>query len=88
MMTLEVLSSIKGAESSEAVNELFEIIKNAVPLNDGSNLLNSNVDNAVSLDALREDLPRKSPDVEVALIKENFPKEKNGFLVVSKVIED
>ena len=88
MMTLEVLSSIKGATSSEAVNELFEVIKKAVPSNEGGDILNSAVQNAVSVDDLRDDVVNESSEEERKLIKENFPKEKNGYLVVSKVIED
>lgn len=88
IMTLEVLSSIKGAEASDAVNELFEVIKNAVPLNKGGEFLGSAIRNAVKLNALREDIVKQSSEEECTLIKENFPKEKNGFLVVSKVIED
>lgn len=88
MMTLEVLSSIKGATSSEAVNELFEVIKKAVPSNEGADILGSAIQNAVSINDLRDDVVMESPEAERKLIKGNFPKEKNGYLVVSKVIED
>ncbi|MBN2166760.1 MAG: hypothetical protein JW717_10825 [Marinilabiliaceae bacterium] len=88
IMTLEVLSSIKGAKSSEAVNELFEVIKKAVPLSSGGDFLQSGVQSAVSLNSLRDDVVIASSEEERRLIRENFPKEKKGFLVVSKVIED
>lgn len=84
-MTLEDLSSIKGATSSQAVDELFKTIKNA-PL-DIEETTSTNV-NVVSLDDLRDDTVVESSDVEKQIIKENFPKEKNGYLVVSKVIEN
>jgi Asp-tRNA(Asn)/Glu-tRNA(Gln) amidotransferase C subunit len=42
----------------------------------------------VLLDNLREDVVVDSPQVEKQIIIENFPKEKNGYLVVSKVIEE
>jgi Asp-tRNA(Asn)/Glu-tRNA(Gln) amidotransferase C subunit len=42
----------------------------------------------VSLDHLRDDVVVDSPLAEKQIIIENFPKEKNGYLVVSKVIEE
>ena len=86
-MPLDLLSSIKGARSSEAVNELFNAIKRAVPENEGNIISDIDVD-AVSLDSLRSDSIERCPEIERELIKKNFPKEKNGFLVVPKVIED
>ncbi|WP_036826355.1 hypothetical protein [Polaribacter sp. Hel1_85] len=85
IMTVDVLSSIKGAQPSETVNKLFEVIKKA---NTTNNSFNKNHNNAVSLDDLREDVVIDSPQAEKQIIIENFPKEKNGFLVVSKVIEE
>ena len=88
IMTVDILSSIKGAQPSEAVNQLFDVIKNAQASNtNNSNTTNVN-NNAVSLDDLREDIVVQSSAVERAIIKENFPKEKDGYLVVAKVIED
>ncbi len=87
MMTLEVLSSIKGATSSEAVDELFKNIKNAHLDTEGNDLLANNA-NVVSLEDLREDTVIESSEIERNIIKENFPQEKNGYLVVSKVIEN
>tara|TARA_R110001592_G_scaffold60092_3_gene182667 strand:- start:135 stop:404 length:270 start_codon:yes stop_codon:yes gene_type:complete len=86
IMTVDVLSSIKGAQPSESVNKLFEAIKNANSTNNNS--FNKNHNNAVSLDDLREDVVIDSPNAEKQLIIENFPKEKNGYLVVAKVIEE
>ncbi|SNR70503.1 hypothetical protein SAMN06265371_10971 [Lutibacter agarilyticus] len=86
IMTVDVLSSIKGAQPSETVNKLFDVIKNAQPTNNNSS---NNVNyNCVSLNDLREDVVIESPALEKQIIIENFPKEKNGYLVVSKVIED
>ncbi len=84
-MTVDILSSIKGAQPSETVNTLFEVIKNA---NTASNSFNDQHHNAVFLDELRDDVVLDSSPLEKQLIIENFPKEKNGFLVVSKVIEE
>lgn len=85
IMTVDVLSSIKGAQPSEAVNKLFEVIKNA---NTTNNSFNNNHNNAVSLNDLRADVVIGSSATEKQIIIENFPKEKNGYLVVSKVIEE
>lgn len=86
IMTVDILSSIKGAQPSETVNKLFDVIKNAQPTNNNSS---NNVNyNCVSLNDLREDVVIESSAMEKQIIIENFPKEKNGYLVVSKVIED
>ena len=86
MMTVDILSSIKGAQESETVNKLFEVIKKANSTSNNS--FNNNQNNAVSLDDLREDVVMDSSQVEKDIIIENFPKEKNGYLVVAKVIEE
>jgi Asp-tRNA(Asn)/Glu-tRNA(Gln) amidotransferase C subunit len=84
-MTVDILSSIKGAQPSESVNQLFEVIKNAIPSN--TNAANNVNHNCVSVSNLREDVVVDSSVVEKQLILENFPNKKNGFLVVAKVIE-
>lgn len=83
-MTVDVLSSIKGAQPSEAVNKLFDVIKHADSLG-AEGIIKS--EHAVSLDSLRDDIVIDCPEIEKQIIKDNFPKEKNGYLVVSKVIE-
>ena len=83
IMTVDVLSSIKGANPSASVNQLFEVIKNA-----NQNLELKHANNVVGLNDLREDVVEHSSSTEKEIIKENFPKQKNGFLVVAKVIED
>ena len=85
IMTVDVLSSIKGAQPSEAVNKLFDVIKNAQPTNNNSF---NNHNNRVSLNDLRDDVVIESSALEKQIIIENFPKEKKGYLVVSKVIEE
>jgi Asp-tRNA(Asn)/Glu-tRNA(Gln) amidotransferase C subunit len=84
-MTVDILSSIKGAQPSESVNKLFDVIKNAVPSN--NNTLNNVNHNCVSVNNLREDVVIESSAMEKQIILENFPNKKNGFLVVAKVIE-
>ena len=86
IMTVDILSSIKGAQPSEAVNKLFDAIKNAQPTNNNS--LNNVNYNCVSVNNLREDVVIESSAIEKQLIIENFPNKKNGYLVVAKVIED
>ena len=85
-MTVDVLSSIKGAKPSESVNKLFDVIRNAHPTN--NNAANNVNNNAVSVSDLREDVVIESSIIEREIIRENFPNEKDGYLVVSKVIED
>ncbi|MCW2120599.1 hypothetical protein [Flavobacterium sp. 7A] len=85
IMTVDVLSSIKGAQPSESVNKLFDVIKNA---NASNNNAANNVNyNCVSVSDLRDDVVIESSAIEKELIMENFPNKKNGFLVVAKVIE-
>jgi Asp-tRNA(Asn)/Glu-tRNA(Gln) amidotransferase C subunit len=86
IMTVDILSSIKGAQPSEAVNKLFDVIKNAQPTNNNS--LNNVNYNCVSVNNLREDIVIESSAIEKQLIIENFPNKKNGYLVVAKIIED
>lgn len=85
-MTVDVLSSIKGAKPSESVSKLFEVIKGATHLSIDN--FSNKQQNVVSLDSLREDIVIESDAIEKEIIIENFPKEKNGYLVVSKVIEE
>lgn len=85
MMTVDVLSSIKGAQPSETVNKLFDVIKNA---NITTNNSFNNHNNALSLNDLRDDIVIDSSVIEKQIIVENFPIEKNGYLVVAKVIEE
>ena len=84
-MTVDILSSIKGAQPSESVNQLFDVIKNAIPSN--NNAANNVNHNCVFVNDLREDVVIASSAMEKQLIIENFPSKKNGFLVVAKVIE-
>jgi Asp-tRNA(Asn)/Glu-tRNA(Gln) amidotransferase C subunit len=67
------------------VNQLFEVIKNAIPSN--NNTVNNVHHNCLSVSDLREDVVIASSAIEKQLIIENFPSKKNGFLVVAKVIE-
>ena len=72
-------------KNREGLNNLFDVIKNANATNNNSF---NNQNNAVSLNDLREDIVFNSSSIEKQIIIENFPKEKNGYLVVAKVIEE
>lgn len=85
MMTVDILSSIKGAKESDTVSKLFDVIKKA---NTSTSNLGNNSNNALSLDDLREDIVINSSQIEKDIIIENFPKKKDGYLVVAKVIEE
>ena len=85
IMTVDVLSSIKDAKPSESVNQLFDVIKNA---STATTSCTNNLQTVVSLDDLREDEIIHSSEIEKQLIIENFPKQKNRYLVVSKIIEE
>ena len=55
LMTLDVLSGIKGAKASEAVSELFKVIKNARTGEERDTLPDRNISNVASLEDLRSD---------------------------------
>lgn len=87
-MPLYLLSSIKGAGSSEAVTELFNVIKKAVPGNTGQSMQYQEMDHAVSVKDLRKDEVKECQESVKEIIRANFPGEQDGFLVVPKVIDD
>lgn len=84
-MTLDILSSIKGAEASEAVDNLFKIMKEVKTEGNATDAMQAS---EVTIDGLRDDVVIPSPAAERNIIIEDFPKSKNGYLVVTKVIED
>jgi Asp-tRNA(Asn)/Glu-tRNA(Gln) amidotransferase C subunit len=84
-MTLDVLSSIKGAKPSKVVEDLFEAIKKGHVT---ENAISSNNSIGVTLEELRADKAILSSETERNLIIENFPNTKDNFLVVPKVIEE
>ncbi len=86
-MTVDLLSSIKDAKPSKVVNELFDIILKSELPSDSSSFYKSDI-NSVHLSLLRDDVVKDCSSKEKQIIIENFPKEKNGYLVVSKVIEE
>jgi Asp-tRNA(Asn)/Glu-tRNA(Gln) amidotransferase C subunit len=87
IMSLELLSSIKGAGQSDAINQLFRVIGKAFPENENTGIQNEFDDNVILLENLRNDEIVECDERSRELIVGNFPKEKNGFLVVSRVIE-
>lgn len=87
-MPLDLLSSIKGASTSEAVTELFSVIKKAVPDNNKEDIQQPDEESVVTVESLRSDEVMECSEMEREIIRANFPKEKNGYLVVPKVIDD
>lgn len=87
LMPLDLLSSIKGAESSEAVSELFEVIKKAVT-DSSISTEERYISHQVRVEELRDDVVASCPDEIKNTIRNNFPEKKNGYLVVPKVIEE
>ena len=79
-----MLSNIEGATSSEAIEQLFDTLRNAATEKE-VNLL---AGNAITTENLREDRVVEVSAVEKQLIIDNFPKQKDNYLVVPKVIEE
>jgi Asp-tRNA(Asn)/Glu-tRNA(Gln) amidotransferase C subunit len=88
IMPLEILASIKNAEPSQSIEELFEIIDNALPGDIKDMPLETRRVIVIKVEDLRDDVVKESTSLEKELIISNFPRMKNGFLVVSKVIEE
>lgn len=86
-MPLDVLSSIKGANPSKAVEELFINVKNAVSEIEEKSEFETH-DQIMTVEVLREDKVNKSPEDEIEIIKRNFPLQKDSYLVVPRVIEE
>ena len=83
-----MLSNIEGATASEAVEQLFETLRNAETGENGGAPFNLLSGNTVSTDALREDIAVETSAAEKRLIIDNFPSEKNNFLIVPKVMDE
>jgi len=88
IMPLELLASIKGARSSEDVTELFSVILKAVPDDRGEDTQQPVMEQAVTVESLRNDEVRECPAAQREIIRANFPDQKDGYLVVPKVIDD
>ena len=87
LMPLDLLSSIKNAKSSVAVEKLFEVVRKTVTGDEAENLNDSPL-HSVTLNELRSDSVQNSTGAQKDLIRKNFPAEKKGYLMVPKVIED
>ena len=83
-----MLSNIAGATSSEAVEQLFDTLRNTATENDKEMDVNRLSVNTISSENLREDKVVEASDVERQLIIANFPKQKDNYLVVPKVMEE
>ena len=85
LMSLEMLSNIKGVNSSEAIEKLFDIVRNATVAAPDNNSYSNHI---VTVDELREDWVEEASTLEKQLIIDNFPDQKNNYLIVPKVIEE
>ena len=88
LTSLEMLSNIKGATSSEAIEQFFETLRNAATEKNKADLIDLLSGNAISSEELREDVAVETSAIEKQLIIDNFPKQKDNYLVVPKVIEE
>jgi len=83
-----MLSNIEGATSSEAVEHLFNTLQNADPGKNKVTIIDLLSGKVVSTDELRDDIAVEASAAEKRLIIDNFPSEKNNYLVVPKVIDE
>jgi len=88
LRSLEILSNIKDAASSNSVEQLFDIVRTVVSDQDNNDFDKYISDNAVTTNELREDIAVEPNETERQIILNNFPLNKNNYLVVSKVIEE
>jgi len=85
LASLEILANIKGTNSSESFEKLFDIVRNASVVEQTNDLFSSHV---VTVDDLREDRVEEASSLEKQIIINNFPNQKNNYLLVNKVIEE
>ena len=85
LASLEFLSNIKGSPSSESIEKLFDIVRSATFATQHNDLFSNPV---VTVDDLREDRVEEASSVEKKIIINNFPAQKNNYLIVPKVIEE
>jgi len=86
-MPLENLSSIKGAKVSEIVEELFGKVRNAIhKIDEGNRILVP--EKIIDMEMLRDDIVINTSEDEIKIIRQNFPVQKEGYLVVPRVIEE
>ena len=88
LTSFEILSNIEGATFSEDIRQLFETLRNAATEKNKVALIDLLSGNAISTEDLREDIAVETSAVEKRLIMDNFPEQKDNYLVVPKVIED
>jgi len=85
LASLEIFSNIKGACSSEAIEELFDMVRKTTVVTPTHEILSNQI---VTVDDLREDNVVEASALEKQLIIDNFPNQKNNYLIVPKVIEE
>ena len=85
LASLEVLSNIKGVHSSGSIETLFYIVRNTSVIEQENDLFSNHV---VTVDDLREDRVEEASPAEKQIILDNFPNQKNNYLLVPIVIEE
>jgi len=88
LVSLETLANVKDAAASEVVGQLFGVVREAVPENDGVDLVDLMPGSAVATNELRDDVAIESTASERQIMIDNFPLSKNNYLIVPKVIEE
>ena len=88
LTSLEILTNIKDAASSESTGQLFGLIRSVVSEQNNVDFVELMSENAVTTNHLREDVVIESSEKERQIIIDNFPLSKNNYLVVPKVIEE
>lgn len=86
IMPLDALSSIKEAKPSKAVEELFEKVKSAI--NEIEENATSSYTLTIDVEVLREDVVKECDKDVIMIIRQNFPMQKAGYLVVPRVIDE
>ncbi|MDR2233543.1 MAG: hypothetical protein LBE56_10525 [Tannerella sp.] len=84
-ISLEALANIEGATTSEEIDKLFVAVRNAPGIEQPVNTADNHT---VTVNDLREDVVRDASALERQIIINNFPAQKNNYLVVSKVFEE
>jgi aspartyl/glutamyl-tRNA(Asn/Gln) amidotransferase C subunit len=77
------IGTLEAEELSQDMNKILGYIK-AI---EGAHV-EMNTPKFIQTNVVRDDIVSSATDDTTALIKQNFPKEKNGFLEVNKIIQN
>jgi len=88
LISLENLSNIEGETTLEAVEQLFETLRQVETGSNKDDFISLSSGIVMTTDDLREDRVVEASEAEKRLIIDNFPSQKNIYLIVPKVIEE